>query len=363
MARDCNAIPYMQIRGGSSKGLYFAKKDLPENTTLRDEMLLDILGRDERQIDGLGGANPLTSKVAIISPSIRKGCDIDYLFVQVIVGKNQVDTTPNCGNILAGVGIFALASGMLKATSDTTTIGVFMENSQKKCELVMQTPNGTWQTIGDTKIDGVPGQSAAIVCNYLDVAGSLCGALFPTGQKTDEINGIKVTCIDNGMPVILICASELGKTGYESCDELNSDANFKQTIEAIRLTAGPMMHLGDVTNKAVPKISILAAAKNSGVIRATTFIPHKCHSAIGVLGAASVASACLFDDCVVQAIKKPNIDANCIVVEHPNGQMEISLQIEQAANDIKITHVGLIRTARLLSTGVAYPAPHSTTFH
>jgi 4-oxalomesaconate tautomerase len=248
----------MQIRGGSSKGIYFNTADLPEDIEQRDQIILDIVGRDIRQIDGLGGANPLTSKVAIVSPSTNLEADVDYLFVQVVVGENRVDTSPNCGNILAGVGAFALESQMVTVTEDTTHVKVNMINSHNTCELVLQTPNKQITYAGDARIDGVPGTSAPIICNYMDIEGSICGSLFPSGQQTDDINDTAVTCIDNGMPVILIRASDLGKTGYESCDALSSDPTFRQKIESIRLKAGVLMGLGDVSNKVIPKVSIIA---------------------------------------------------------------------------------------------------------
>lgn len=351
-----SSIPYMQIRGGSSKGIYFNKKDLPDDILLRDEIILSIVGRDLRQIDGLGGANPLTSKVAIISKSTQKDCDIDFLFIQVVVGENRVDSSPNCGNILSGVGIFAIESKMINANDDTTAIKVNMVNSNNICELIMQTPNGKLTYIGDAKIDGVPGTSAPIICNYMDVAGSVCGSLFPTGNKKDVIDGINITCIDNGMPVVLINASELGKTGYETCEELSNDLIFKSKLESIRLQVGPLMNLGDVTNKVVPKMTIVSKAKNAGNINTRTFIPHVCHSSIGVLGAVSVASACLYKECITSNVYANTDKTNKkISVEHPSGEFSVELTCENINNELIIKKAGLLRTARLISKGEAFP--------
>jgi 4-oxalomesaconate tautomerase len=350
------SIPYMQIRGGSSKGIYFDKKDLPDEIKLRDEIILSIVGRDLRQIDGLGGANPLTSKVAIISKSIKEDCDVDFLFIQVVVGENRVDSSPNCGNILSGVGIFAIESKMIEASDDTTAIKVNMVNSNNICELIMQTPNGKLTYAGDARIDGVPGTSAPIICNYMDVAGSVCGSLFPTGNKKDVIDGIDVTCIDNGMPVVLINASELGKTGYETCDELSNDQIFRSKLESIRLKVGPLMNLGDVTNKVVPKMTIVSKAKNGGNINTRTFIPHVCHSSIGVLGAVSVASACLYEDCITNNVFENSNKSNRIIsVEHPSGEFSVELTCDEINNELIIKKAGLLRTARLISKGEAYP--------
>jgi 4-oxalomesaconate tautomerase len=350
------SIPYMQIRGGSSKGIYFDKKDLPDEIKLRDEIILSIVGRDLRQIDGLGGANPLTSKVAIISKSIKEDCDVDFLFIQVVVGENRVDSSPNCGNILSGVGIFAIESKMIEASDDTTAIKVNMVNSNNICELIMQTPNGKLTYAGDARIDGVPGTSAPIICNYMDVAGSVCGSLFPTGNKKDVIDGINITCIDNGMPVVLISASELGKTGYETCEELSNDQIFRSKLESIRLKVGPLMNLGDVTNRVVPKMTIVSKALNGGNINTRTFIPHVCHSSIGVLGAVSVASACLYEECITSTVYDNSNKLNKkISVEHPSGEFSVELTCEKINNKLVIKKAGLLRTARLISKGEAFP--------
>lgn len=350
---DYSEIPYMQIRGGSSKGIFFKKEDLPQDEALRDEIILSIVGRDARQIDGLGGANPLTSKVAIVSTSSKEDADVDFLFIQVVVGENRVDSSPNCGNILAGVGVFAIKSGLVEAKEETTSINVNMINSNNICELIMKTPNKKLSFVGDAKIDGVSGTSAPIICNYMDIAGSLCGKLFPTGNKKDIINGIEVTCIDNGMPVVLLKAQDLGISGYESCEELSSNESLRKKIEDIRLQVGSMMNLGDVTNKVVPKMSIISPAKNGGAINTRTFIPHNCHAAIGVLGAVSVASACLYEQCVTKGIC--NVESSKISVEHPSGEFSVELTSEEKDNEIIIKKAGLLRTARLISKGIAFP--------
>lgn len=346
------AIPFMQFRGGSSKGLYFLASDLPSEPVERDQILLSAVGREARQIDGLGGAHPLTSKVAVVSRSIRSDADVDFLFVQVVVGENRVDTTPNCGNILAGVGPFALEAGLIPVQGDTTTVRVYMLNSENLCELTIQTPNGQVTYEGNAKIDGAPGTSAPVICNYLDVAGSICGALLPTGNTKDLINGIPVTCIDNGMPVVVINAQDLGKTGYESCAELTNDSEFRAKLEALRLKIGPLMNLGDVTKKVVPKMTLIAPPQNGGHVSTRTFIPHTCHDAIGVLGAVSVATACILPNSVAEGIAViPEGNPKNLSVEHPSG--EFSVELQQDANG-NVSKAGLLRTARLLSRGEVY---------
>lgn len=343
------SIPYMQIRGGSSKGLYFNALDLPDDDLERDQILLDAVGRDERQIDGLGGANPLTSKVAIVSQSDHKQADIDYLFVQVVVGENRVDSSPNCGNILSGIGAFAVESGLFEATDETTVIRIHMVNSGSICEQIIQTPNKQVQYAGHVRIDGVPGTAAPIICNYLDIAGSACGSLLPSNNLQDEIDGVPVTCIDNGMPVVVIRAESLAKTGYESCEELANDQAFRQRLESIRLKAGEMMNLGDVSNKVVPKMSLISAPLSGGHISTRTFIPHTCHAAIGVLGAVSVATACILEGSVAsELVKIPEGLSNKLSVEHPSGEFSVELTLNDEGDVIK---AGLLRTARLLSKG------------
>lgn len=346
------AIPFMQFRGGSSKGLYFLASDLPSEPIERDQIILSAVGREARQIDGLGGAHPLTSKVAVVSRSIRPDADVDFLFLQVVVGENRVDTTPNCGNILAGVGSFALEAGLISVQGDTTTVRVYMLNSDNLCELTIQTPNGQVTYEGNAKIDGAPGTSAPVICNYLDVAGSICGALLPTGNTKDLINGIPVTCIDNGMPVVVINAQDLGKTGYESCVELTNDTEFRAKLEALRLKIGPLMNLGDVTKKVVPKMTLIAPPQNGGHVSTRTFIPHTCHDAIGVLGAVSVATACILPNSVAEGVAViPEGNPKTLSIEHPSG--EFSVELAQDANG-QVIKAGLLRTARLLSRGEVY---------
>ncbi|TXH70586.1 MAG: 4-oxalomesaconate tautomerase [Thiothrix sp.] len=346
------AIPFMQFRGGSSKGLYFLASDLPSEPVERDQIILAAVGRDTRQIDGLGGAHPLTSKVAVVSRSTRPDADVDFLFVQVVVGENRVDTTPNCGNILAGVGPFAIEAGLLPVQGDSTTVRVYMLNSESLCELTIQTPNGKVTYEGSAKIDGAPGTSAPVICNYLDVAGSICGALLPTGNTKDLIDGIPVTCIDNGMPVVVINAQALGKTGYETCAELSNDAEFRAKLEALRLKVGPLMNLGDVTHKVVPKMTLIAPPQRGGHVSTRTFIPHTCHDAIGVLGAVSVATACILPHSVAAGVAViPEGNPKKLSVEHPSGEFSVELLQDSNGNVIKS---GLLRTARLLSRGEVY---------
>ena len=354
------AIPYMQFRGGSSKGVYFCAKDLPADPVLRDRLLVRVMGADDRQIDGLGGADPLTSKVGIVSLSESEEADVDYLFAQIVVGEGRVDTTPNCGNILAGVAPFAIEAGLIEPSNGITSVRVNMLNSGSQCELMVQTPDKKVKYEGDACIDGVPGSSAPITCNYLNIAGAVCGSLLPTGNRIDIVDGIELTCIDNGMPVVVIRAKDMGITGDESPAELNANQCLKDKIQSIRLQIGPKMNLGDVDGAAVPKICMISPALNGGIFNTRTFIPYKCHSAIGVLGAVSAATAGIIPGTVAEGIAQlPTVTSSTLSVEHPSGEFSVSLEIDEKSDPPRVLKAGLLRTARLLSRGELY-VPETT---
>ncbi len=347
------AIPCMLMRGGTSKGPFFLKTDLPTDTATRDRVLLAVMGSpDVRQIDGIGGADPLTSKVAIVSRSDQGDIDLEFLFAQVSVDRAEVDTTPNCGNMLAGVVPFAIERGLIHATrrSDVTTVRVLTVNTGMLADITVSTPCGRLTYAGDCAIDGVPGTHAPIAINFLDIAGSVCRSLLPTGNIADEIDGIRVTCIDNGMPVVVLAAASLDRTGYESRDELNADTELKTRLEHLRLEAGRRMGLGDVSNKVVPKMTLVAPPRNGGAICTRTFIPHVCHASIGVLGAVSVATACVLPGSVPAAISAP-ADPRRFSVEHPSGEFTVDLDVVQGADGPEVRRAALLRTARKLFAG------------
>ena len=350
-------IPYMQFRGGSSKGLFFKATDLPADEALRNKIILAAMegvGQgDLRQIDGLGGGTSLTSKVAIVSLSKEKDADIDYLFLQVVIGKGKIAIMQTCGNILAGVVPFAVECGMIKANNPITSARVNMVNTGGICEVTIQTPCGKVNYAGDAKVDGVPGTAAPIICNYLGTAGSTCGTLLPTGNVKDIVDGIEVTCIDNGMPEVIIRASDLGITGYEMPAELDANKVLKNKLESIRLHIGHKMNLGDVKDLTVPKMCMVSPPLNGGIINTRTFIPHICHEAIGVLGAVSIATACVLKGTVMDGIaivyNKHNLS-----IEHPTGEFTVCLDITNKSSNIIINQAGVIRTARLLSKGEVF---------
>jgi 4-oxalomesaconate tautomerase len=339
------------MRGGTSKGGYFLAEDLPRDALERDAFLRRVMGSpDPRQIDGLGGADPLTSKVAVIRRSARPGVDVDYLFLQVFVDQPIVTDSQNCGNILAGVGPFALERALVDATGDSTEVRIFMENTGQVATATIATPGGRVTYDGSTRIDGVPGTSAPVPIVFEDTAGSSCGALLPTGNPVDVVEGLSVTLIDNGMPCVVMRASDLGVSGDEAPKDLEGNAELRRKLEAIRIAAGPLMNLGDVTEKTVPKMTMVAPAK-SGAIATRTFIPHRCHASIGVLGAVSVATACLLPaGPAAELAEVPAGTEKTLSIEHPSGEMSVVARMDGD----QVTSVAVLRTARKLFDGVVF---------
>ena len=343
----------MWMRGGTSKGGYFLKHELPADRAARDAFLLAVMGSpDPRQIDGMGGADPLTSKVAVVSRSDRDGIDVDYLFLQVFVDQAIVSDAQNCGNILAGVGPFAIERGLVAACEGETRVAIHMENTGQVAVATVQTPGGVSTYAGDAAIDGVPGTHAPVPLAFRDTAGSSCGALLPTGNTVDMIEGVGVTLIDNGMPCVVMKASDLGITGYEDREWLDGANPLKARIEAIRLIAGPMMNLGDVADKSVPKMMLVAPPRAGGTVCVRSFIPHRAHATIGVLGAVSVATACLLPGSPAADVALvPDGARKTLSVEHPTGEMSCVLETDGSG---AVVSAALLRTARKLMDGVVF---------
>jgi len=357
------AIPCLLMRGGTSKGPFFRAEDLPADAATRDRVLLAAMGSpDPRQIDGLGGAHPLTSKAAIVSVSNRTGVDLEFLFAQLQPERDTVDTTPNCGNMLAAVVPFALETGLVGSRGQASTFRVLTLNTEMACDITVQTPGGEIEYEGTARIDGAPGTAAPIKINFLDTAGSVCSSLLPTGRIRDRvvvegIGAIEVTCIDNGMPLVLLRASDLGRTGYESAVYLNGDGELKARLEALRLATGRLMGLGDVAKKPYPKMTLIAPPRESGSLCTRSFIPHVCHDAIGVLAAVTVATACVLPDSIAAGIARVGAgNPRTISVEHPSGEFSVELEVDPQAPH-NVTRAALLRTARLIMRGqVMIPA-------
>jgi 4-oxalomesaconate tautomerase len=343
----------MWMRGGTSKGGYFLKDDLSADPAERDAFLLRAMGSpDPRQIDGMGGADPLTSKVAVVSKSEREGVDVDYLFLQVFVDQAIVSDAQNCGNILAGVGPFAIERGLVAAADGATRVAIYMENTGQIAVATVSTPGGKVSYEGDARIDGVPGTAAPVPLEFRDTAGSSCGALLPTGNAVDLIEGVACTLIDNGMPCVVFKAEDVGATGYEDRDTLDADTALKARIEAIRLVAGPLMNLGDVAEKSVPKMMLVAPPRHGGAVTVRSFIPKRAHASVGVLGAVSVATACLVPNTpVAQVSDLPDTNPATLSVEHPTGEVSAVLHMGE---DEEVLSASLLRTARKLMDGQVF---------
>jgi 4-oxalomesaconate tautomerase len=341
------------MRGGTSKGGMFLAVDLPADPAAREAFLLRVMGSpDVRQIDGMGGADPLTSKVAVVSRSEREGVDVDYLFLQVFVDQAIVSDSQNCGNMLAAVGPFAIERGLVAARDGETPVAIHMVNTGQIAVATCATPGGRVTYAGDARIDGVPGTAAPVPIEFRDTAGSSCGALLPTGNAVDVVEGIRCTLIDNGMPCVVFRAEDVGATGYETREDLDADTALKARIERIRLAAGPLMNLGDVAEKSVPKMMLVAPPRHGGAVTVRSFIPHRAHATIGVLGAVSVATACLVPGSPAAAVAQvPQGARKTLSVEHPTGEMTCVLETDEAG---QVTSAALLRTARKLMDGEVF---------
>jgi hypothetical protein len=351
-------IPCLLMRGGTSKGPYFLAEDLPHEPQLRDQVLLAVMGSPHiRQVDGIGGGDSLTSKVAIVGRSAEPGIDVEYLFAQVAIGKGAVDTAPNCGNMLAGVGPFAIERGLVPAGDPTTTIRVFNVNTRKVIEVVVSTPGGSVEYDGDARVDGVPGSGAPIVLNFLDAAGAKTGKLLPTGHVFDVIDGMDVSCVDMSSPLVFAAAASFGKTGYESKRELDSDLAFIRRLEMVRQSAAILMGMGDVAGKVLPKFALVAPPVRGGNVAGRYFVPWNCHSAFAVTGALCLGAAASIPGTVAYRVTRHDADCPGVVaIEHPAGQVEtrMSVRADPESNVPIFERAGIVRTARPLLAGFVH---------
>ncbi|MGW5640554.1 4-oxalomesaconate tautomerase [Streptomyces sp. NPDC003832] len=360
MTRGPEEVPCLLMRGGTSKGAYFLADDLPAEPAARDALLLRIMGSpDPRQIDGLGGAHPLTSKVAVVSPSADPHADVDYLFLQVAVDRAEVSDRQNCGNILAGVGPFAVERGLVTPGDERTAVRIRMVNSGERATAAFPTPGGRVDYTGDAAISGVPGTAAPVLIEF--PAGA--APLLPTGRARDEIDGVPVTCVDNGMPTVLIEAAALKVTGYEPPADLEEDAALADRLRRIRLKAGRLMGLGDVSGATVPKLTLLAPPREGGAVTTRTFIPVRCHPSIGVLGGASVAAGLRIEGSVAEGIARVHPESDRIRIEHPSGFLDIESSLGVTADGTPFPRrTAVVRTARKIFDGSVFPraAGHPT---
>lgn len=344
------------MRGGTSRGPYFLASDLPRDPAKRDAVLLAVMGSPHQlQVDGIGGSNTLTSKVAIVGPSKQQGADVDYLFAQVSVNEAFVDTKPNCGNMLAGVGPFAIETGLVKATSPTTLVRIYNVNTESLIEAIVQTPGGEVQYEGSQRIDGVTDPAAPIKLTFLDALGAVTGKLLPTGNLLDTIQGVESTCIDMAMPLLLMPAEAFGKTGKESPAELDADRAMMQRIESIRLEAGRLMGMGDVTKLVVPKPALMSRPAQGGNIASRYFTPHACHKAHAVTGALAVATAAVLPGTVAHRFVEPRgFSGGVLAIEHPTGKIEVDLVTRANGGAPEVERASFVRTARRIFDGNVY---------
>lgn len=349
-------IPCALMRGGTSRGPFFLLSDLPADPGQRDEVLLAAMGSPhDYQVDGIGGANPLTSKVAMISKSRHPGADVDYLFAQVLVNEKLVDTKPNCGNMLVAVGPFAIEAGLVAARHPETTVRIFNVNTQALVESIVQTPGGQVSYEGDAAIDGVPGTAAPVKLNFKSAVGSVTGKLLPTGRALDVIDGVEVSCVDVAMPMVLMRAEQFGKSGHESAAALDADRALFERMEAIRLKAGELMGMGNVSKLVVPKLGLLSKPRNRGTIASRYFVPYSCHKAHAVTGTVCVASACAITGTVAAQIAPlPPAPQGVVKIEHPSGMIAIELDVELETSPPVMRRAALIRTARRVFDGHVY---------
>jgi len=349
MSYDVDGVRCMQMRGGSSKGAYFLSDDLPADPDERDDLLLRIMGSpDERQIDGIGGGHPLASKVAVLSPSPSGDADVDYLFLQVVPDRAIVTDAQTCGNLLAGVGPFAVERGLVAVTGPTTDVRIRIMNPTTNLAIArVRTPGGRVRYDGDTVMAGTPFPAAPI---ELEFPGD-DSPVFPTGRLVDRFAGIEVTYVHAGMPVLLVRATDLGIDGAEPPETLEADETLRSTVEAIRLEAGPALGLGDVRDTTIPKITIVSPPRHGGTLTTRTFIPHRVHTAIGVLGAVSVAAAVLAPGTVASA----DAADGQVRIEHPTGSFDVRLELAGDGPGTRVRTSAVVRTARKLSDGLVWP--------
>ena len=346
-------IPCVIMRGGTSRGPFFRTEDLPTDPATRDAVLLAVMGSPhEIQIDGIGGSHSVTSKVAMISKSKRPDADVDYFFAQVQINERFVDTKPTCGNMLVAVGPFAIDAGLVATTGDETRVRIYSVNTEALVEAIVQTPGGRVQYEGTASIDGVPGTAAPVGINFQDAIGSVTGRMLPTGNPRDVIDGVEVSCVDIAMPIVMMRAADLGKSGHESAAELDADRALLERMEAIRRKAGVLMGMGDVAKNVVPKLALLAPPRHGGTIASRYFVPETCHKSHPVTGTVCISAACAIPGTVAADVAplKP-APQGMVKIEHPSGLILIDLDADFTDGRQNLRRAALVRTARRIFEG------------
>ncbi|WP_425080662.1 4-oxalomesaconate tautomerase [Ruegeria arenilitoris] len=349
------AIPYIFMRGGTSRGPYFRRSDLPEDRDRLADVLVAALGAGQSiNIDGIGGGTAVTTKVAMLSASDDDWADIDYFFAQVSVEEKLVDFKPTCGNILSGVAPAAIEMGLFQPQGDVTEVRIRAVNTGARVVAKVQTPGGELVYEGDAEIAGVPGQSAPVQLSFMGVVGSATGAFLPTGRLRDTVQGIELTCMDVAMPMAIARASDFGLTGYESADELDANRGFFDRMEAVRIEAGKLMGMGDVSKSVTPKFGLVAPAKKGGTLAIRYFMPWKTHPTMAVTGAQCMASCALTPGTVADSLlDRPEASPADVVLEHASGNIDVLVDFSNG-QEFKVNSAGLVRTARKLADGHVY---------
>lgn len=349
-------VPCTLMRGGTSRGPFFVASDLPNDEKERNEILLRAIGNPAfRRVDGIGGMDAVTSKLAIVSRSEHEGADVDYLFAQADTETSRLDFAANCGNLMSAVGPFALERGLVQVRGEQTVVRIRNVNTGVIVHAMVQTPAGRVAYGGDCEIDGVPGQGAPIALNFLDAVGSKTGKLFPTGNRKDFIDGLAVSCVDVGVPVVFLYARSLAKTGYELPEELNGDKALMTRLERIRLEAGQRMGLGDCRGSVVPKICLIAPPRDGGYISSRYFTPKSCHPSHAVTGALCLTVASMIQGTIVEPIaehRRRHCEGGVATIEHPSGKIQASVAVEQQPDGgFEVTRAAFVRTADRLFDG------------
>jgi 2-methylaconitate cis-trans-isomerase PrpF len=350
------AIPYVFMRGGSSRGPYFNIDDLPKDRDALAKVLVSVLGSGHPlNIDGIGGGNAVTTKVAMLSKSEDPWADVDYFFAQVSVLDGLVDFKPSCGNILAGVASAAIEMGLVTPRGETTSVNIRAVNTESKTKAVVQTPGGQITYDGTAQIDGVPGTAAPVALNFLEVAGSLTNRFLPTGNLIDVVDGIEVTCMDVAMPMVIARASDFGLSATETVAELDENKAFFAKMEAIRIKAGAMMGMGDCTKSVTPKFGLLAPSGVPNTIRTRYFMPWNTHPTMAVTGSQCLASCALAKGTIAEGMMEvEGAPPVTIQLEHPMGKMDVIVDYTEGQGGFQHQSTGIIRTCRKLAQGQVF---------